>query len=56
MRDGVPLDLLDAVGEALRERDAPGRDAEQQHVFSAVCPLKDLVCYPGERPPDLGGL
>jgi hypothetical protein len=56
MWDRVPLDLLDAVGQAAGEWDAAGGDTEQQHVISAVCPLKDLVGDPGQRSPDLGGL
>ena len=55
MRDRVPLDLLDAVGQAAGERDAAGGDTEQQHVGSAVGPLEDLVGNPGQCPPDLGG-
>ena len=50
------LDLLDAVGQAPRQRDAAGRDAQQHHVGGAVGAFEDLVRDPGERPPDLGGL
>ena len=53
---GAALDLLQALGQTVRERDSPGRDAEQDDVVGAAGPLEDLVRDPGQRPPDVGGL
>jgi len=52
----MALDLLDAPGKPVRERDAAGRDAEQDDIAGAVGPLENLVRDPGDRPPDLGRL
>jgi hypothetical protein len=48
LRDRVPLDLLDAAGEALGERDPSCRDSEEDDVPATFGALKNLVSDPGQ--------
>src|SRR5271156_1433603 len=50
------LELPDPGGQAVSERHAARRDAEQNHLIAAVRPFQDLVGDPGQRAPNLLGI
>ena len=51
-----PFEGGDGLGQPLGHHDAPGVEADQHDVVSAVVPLDDLVCDPGDGPFQVVGL